>query len=341
MQKYRRNGSTFTAIYAIRPEIARFRELGGMTVVRYRVIIAPIPNKRPPMYLNDLFTNRDLVISIEVFPPKSVDDDAVVHQTLENLRQYDPAFVSCTYGAGGSTQSRTLDLCDDIQSRHGLPVMSHLTCVGATKEQLVEYLTDAASRGVNNIMALRGDAPQGEDTFQAVAGGCRYANELVDLIRSLPSQFGIGVAGYPETHQEAISPEDDLTNLKRKVDAGGDAIFSQLFYVNENFFRFRDQCEAAGITIPNVPGIMPITNFKRIQRITAMCGAIFPKDLSSKLEAVQDDNAAQFAIGVEHAVQQCRELIDAGVPGIHFYALNRSKACAAILDELGLAPVSQ
>ena len=218
--------------------------------------------------------------------------------------------------------------------------MSHLTCVGATKDELASYLVEAAGRGVNNIMALRGDAPQGEETFQAVEGGCRYANELVDLIRSLPNEFGVGVAGYPEVHQEAPSPEADLANLKRKVDAGGDAIFTQLFYVNESYFRFRDDCVAAGIDVPNVPGIMPITNFKRIQRITAMCGAIFPKELASRLEAVQDDSAAQFEIGVEHAVQQCRELIDAGVPGIHFYALNRSKACAAILDELGLAPAS-
>lgn len=288
------------------------------------------------MYLSELFSGHDLVISIEVFPPKTAEEDGVVHQTLEDLRQYDPAFVSCTYGAGGSTQSRTLDLCQDIQARHGLPVMSHLTCVGATREELGQYLEEASDRGVQNIMALRGDAPQGETTFQAVEGGCRYANELVELIQSVPQTFGIGVAGYPETHQEAVSPAADLENLKRKVDAGGDAIFSQLFYVNENFFRFRDQCDALGIDVPNVPGIMPITNFKRIKRITAMCGAVFPDDLAAKLEAVQDDAAAQFEIGVSHAVQQCRELVDAGVPGIHFYALNRSKACAAILDELGL-----
>lgn len=293
------------------------------------------------MLLKDLFSTRDLVISIEVFPPKSADDDAAVHQTLEDLRKYEPAFVSCTYGAGGSTQTRTLDLCEDIQDRHGLPVMSHLTCVGATREQLAEYLTEAGSRGVHNIMALRGDAPQGQDTFQAVEGGCRYANELVELIRGLPSEFGVGVAGYPETHQEAPSADVDLVNLKRKVDAGGDAIFTQLFYVNENYFRFRDRCVEAGIEAPNVPGIMPITNFKRIKRITAMCGAIFPDDLAAKLEAVQDDDEAQFGIGVDHAIQQCRELLDAGVPGIHFYALNRSKACAAILDGLGLSGIGQ
>lgn len=311
-----------------------------MTDIIRRVIIGTKRTLSWPtgMYLSDLFQDRDLVVSIEVFPPKSADDDKVVHKTLEELRQFDPAFVSCTYGAGGSTQSRTLDLCEDIQNRHSLPVMSHLTCVGATREQLGEYLSEASARGVNNIMALRGDAPQGEDTFQAVEGGCRYANELVELIRSTPQTFGVGVAGYPETHQEAVSAADDLQNLRRKVDAGGDAIFSQLFYVNENFFRFRDQCNALGIDVPNVPGIMPITNFKRIQRITAMCGAVFPEDLSAKLEAVQDDAQAQFEIGVGHAVEQCRELIAEGVPGIHFYALNRSKACATILSELGLAP---
>lgn len=288
------------------------------------------------MLLPELFSERDFVVSIEVFPPK--ENDAAVHRTLENLRKYEPSFVSVTYGAGGSTQARTLDLCADIMMRHGLPVMSHLTCVGATRAELASYLSDASDRGVKNIMALRGDAPQGQEAFEAVAGGCAYANELVELIRGQAGSFGIGVAGYPETHQEAPSTEADLENLKRKVDAGGDAIFTQLFYVNDNFFAFRDHCGRLGIEAPIVPGIMPITNFARIKRITAMCGAVFPKDLAAKLEAVQDDDEAQFEVGVTHAVEQCRQLIEGGVPGIHFYALNRSKACATILDELGLAP---
>jgi methylenetetrahydrofolate reductase (NADPH) len=184
-------------------------------------------------------------------------------------------------------------------------------------------------------MALRGDPPQGQDAFQAVDGGLQHADELVKLIREECPAMGIGVAGYPEKHQEAPNLETDLQNLMRKVDAGADAVFTQLFYVNERFLSFRDRYEQAGIGVPLVPGIMPITSFSRIQRIASMCGAAFPDDLAAQLEAARDDKEAQFEIGVEHAIGQCRELVDAGVPGIHFYALNRSRACERILDALG------
>ena len=291
------------------------------------------------MHLAELSARPGLTVSIEVFPPKTAAGDAAVHATIEDLRPYDPAFASITYGAGGSTQSRTLDLCEEIRIRHGLPVTSHLTCVGSTREQIADYLTEAIDRGVSNIMALRGDAPEGADRFEATDGGFRYANELVELIRErFGDRLGIGVAGYPETHLEATSPEDDLANLRRKVDAGADAVFTQLFYVNENFFRFRDRCNELKVTVPIVPGIMPITDYGRIQRITKMCGAVFPDELSGQLADCGDDAEAQFDVGVSHAVRQCRELIDEGVPGIHFYALNKSRACATILDELGLTP---
>ena len=195
-----------------------------------------------------------------------------------------------------------------------------LVADSTTREMLEDLLVDA------NLPAL---------FAKAVEGGLQHANELVELIRSDYPDVGIGVAGYPEKHQEAVDAPTDLANLKRKVDAGADAVFTQLFYVNENFFRFREECRKIGIDVPVVPGIMPITNFARIQRIVGMCGAVFPEELSSRLEAVQDDDEAQFEVGVEHAIQQCRELIDQGVPGIHFYALNRSRACERILDALG------
>ena len=162
----------------------------------------------------------------------------------------------------------------------------------------------------------------------------RYANELVDLIRQHDPGLGIGVGGYPEKHPEASDPQTDLDNLKRKVDAGADAIFTQLFFVNENFFRFRDRCEQAGIRVPIVPGIMPVTEFARIKRITSLCGAVFPTELATRLEAVQADEAAQFGIGVDWAIRQCRELTERGVPGLHFYALNKSQACELILKEV-------
>ncbi|WP_237226679.1 methylenetetrahydrofolate reductase [NAD(P)H] [Rubinisphaera sp. JC750] len=287
--------------------------------------------------LSQIFASPHPVISIEIFPPKTEKGDRLLYETLDCLTQYQPAFVSCTYGAGGTTRTRTIDLCLEIQRRYEIPATAHFTCVGSTRDELVEWLTAATANGVQNIMALRGDAPKGEDCFKAVEGGLSYANELVELIRTLHPNMGIGVAAYPEKHLEAPDMDTDLANLKRKIDAGADASFSQLFFVNENFFRFRELYDAQQITIPLVAGIMPITSFDRIKKITAMCGAIFPEELASKLEAVKDDEEAQLQIGVDHATQQCVELLDQGVAGIHFYALNRSDACKRILENLDLS----
>ncbi len=286
------------------------------------------------MLIPEIFATRDFAVSIEIFPPKTPEGDNALRGHLKSLVDYAPAFVSCTYGAGGSTQDRTVSWCSEIQNDLQQVAMAHFTCVGSTREQLSQWLTNAAAAGIRNIMALRGDAPQGQENFTAVDGGLKYANELVELIRSHESDFGIGVAGYPEKHLEAPDMDVDLANLKRKVDAGADAVFTQLFFVNDNFLKFRDRCGAMGISLPIIPGIMPITDFARIKRITAMCGSVFPDELASKLEAVQDDKDAQFEIGVEHAINQCEELRAAGVPGIHFYALNRSDACRRILDAL-------
>ena len=275
-------------------------------------------------------------MSIEIFPPKTAEGDAALKRNLQTLMDYDPAFVSCTYGAGGSTRDRTAYWCREIKDTFNRTAMAHFTCVGSTRQELKDWLDTAWSAGVRNIMALRGDPPVGQESFNAVEGGLKNANELVELISETHPQMGIGVAGYPEKHIEAPSMEADLVNLKLKVDAGADAIFTQLFFVNKNFFSFRDACDSMGVHIPIVPGIMPITDFARIKRITSMCGTVFPSDLAGRLEAVKDDDAAQFEIGVEHAIQQCQELIRAGVPGIHFYALNKSDACQRILDALQL-----
>lgn len=284
------------------------------------------------MRLPQLFKTQPFVLSIEIFPPKTTDGDAALRKNLQTLIEYDPSFVSCTYGAGGSTQDRTLHWCREIQQDFHRPAMTHFTCVGSTREQLLSWLDLAVAEGIQNVMALRGDPPAGQEAFKTVEGGLSNANELVELIRRHHPNMGIGVAGYPEKHQEAPSMDIDLRNLKRKVDAGADAIFTQLFFVNDNFFTFRDRCVEMGISIPIVPGIMPITDFARIKRITSMCGTVFPVALATRLEAVQDDPQAQFEIGVEHAIQQCEELRAAGVPGIHFYALNKSDACQRILN---------
>ncbi|MFV0442048.1 MAG: methylenetetrahydrofolate reductase [NAD(P)H] [Planctomycetaceae bacterium] len=289
------------------------------------------------MRIRDIYTAGRFGLSIEVFPPKSEAGDAALYETLERLQPFAPAFVSCTYGAGGSTRNRTVDICRTIQTRFGLPSTAHLTCVGSTRDELLEWLTFASENGVRNIMALRGDPPQGATEFRPVAGGLTHANELVELIRGAHPEFGVGVAGYPEKHPEATSIEADISNLKRKVDAGADAVFTQLFFENRSYLRFVDRCRAEGIAIPIVPGIMPITEFARIKRITTLCGAVIPVELATRLEAVQNDKAAQFEIGVDFAIAQCRELLTAGVPGMHFYVLNRSEATCRILDSLNLS----
>ena len=287
------------------------------------------------MRLLDNYGSGKFGLSIEIFPPKTPAGDAALFQTLDRLTAFQPGFVSCTYGAGGSTSRRTVELCVEIQRRYGITATSHFTCVGSTRDELLDWLRFAQQSGIQNIMALRGDPPAGQTNFQPVAGGLRYANELVALIREHFPKLGIGVGGYPEKHPEAPDPETDLDNLKRKVDAGADAVFTQLFFVNENFYRFRDRCEQAGIRVPIVPGIMPVTEFARVKRITSLCGAVFPPELASRLEAVQTEEAAQFKIGVEWAIRQCRDLVTQGVPGLHFYALNKSPACEEILKALG------
>ncbi|MBL4886203.1 MAG: methylenetetrahydrofolate reductase [NAD(P)H] [Planctomycetaceae bacterium] len=286
--------------------------------------------------LSEIFTTDRPVVSIEVFPPKTEKGDLALFKMLDCLTQYKPQFVSCTYGAGGSVRTRTIDLCQQIQQRYNIPTTAHLTCVGSTRDEIIELLKDAKAAGIQNIMALRGDAPEGAESFETVSDGLSYADELVQLINENFPEIGMGVAAYPEKHTEAADLETDLQNLKRKIDAGADVAFTQLFFVNDNFYRFREMYQQAGCKIPLVPGIMPITEFARIKRITAMCGAIFPDELAAKLEAVQDDKEAQMEIGVNHAIAQCQDLLNQGAPGIHFYALNKSQACQQILEALNL-----
>jgi methylenetetrahydrofolate reductase (NADPH) len=288
--------------------------------------------------ITEAYENGRFGLSFELFPPKSPESEASMWRTVGELVGFDPALVTCTYGAGGSTRSTTLDVLRGLRSRHDVPVASHLTCVGSTVEELREYLREAEAVGVAAIVALRGDPPKGETTFTKVEGGLRYASELVALIRSEFPGFGILVAGYPETHQEAASPESDLENLKRKVDAGGDVVVTQLFYDNADFFRFRDRCVALGITAPIVPGIMPVTNYAQIRRIATLCKARLPESFTQGFEAAGADEAAQFEAGVNYAAKQVEELIAGGVPGMHFYVLNKSPATVRVLEHVGLRP---
>jgi len=286
------------------------------------------------MSLSQLFQSKR-VVSFELFPPKTPAGEKNLYANVESLMKFNPDFITCTYGAGGSTQDKTLEIIEEVKKRFKVPVASHLTLVGSSVDDLRSYLETAKKQSVDYIVALRGDPPKGETSFQQAEGGLRYANELVDLISAEFNNFGVLVAGYPEKHIEAPSLEVDLENLKRKVDAGADAIVTQLFYDNEDFFRFRDLCDKQGIKVPVVPGLLPVTSLKQIQRIASMCGAKLPKQFIEDLSK-DDSEEAQFEAGVEFAIGQTRELVDAGVAGLHFYVLNRSVATSRILEAVKL-----
>ena len=288
------------------------------------------------MALSDAYTAGRFGLSFELFPPKTPESEAAMWRTVDDLMEFEPSLITCTYGAGGSTRGTTLDVLKGVLARHDLPVASHLTCVGSTIDDLRAYLREAADAGVTAIVALRGDPPKGETAFRQAEGGLRYAAELVALIKEEFPDFGVLVAGYPETHQEAMSPEADLENLRRKCAAGGDVIVTQLFYDNADFFRFRDRCDALGVTAPIVPGVMPVTNYAQIRRIATLCKARLPDSFTRAFEAAGDDEAAQFEAGVEFATRQVRDLLDAGVPGIHFYVLNKSPATVRVLTNVDL-----
>jgi len=279
-------------------------------------------------------------LSFELFPPKTPAGEEALFRHVDRLVEFEPSYITCTYGAGGSTQSKTLEIVSRVREQTGLPVATHLTCVNRTADQIAEYLADARDRGIENVVALRGDPPKGEKSFTAVEGGFRYANELVAFIRERFSEFGVAVAGYPEKHLEAPSMDIDLENLRRKVDAGAEVVITQLFYDNADFFTWRDRCEKLGIDVPIVPGLLPVTNFAQIKRITSLCGARLPKEFLDALEAAGDDNQAQFRVGVDFATRQIRELLDQGVPGMHLYVLNKSEAASEVLKNVDLVGTS-
>ena len=271
--------------------------------------------------------------SFEFFPPKTVEGEKQLWDTLEDLRSLEPGFVSVTYGAGGSTRDRTIELVTQIKSRTGIEPMAHLTCVGHTRQEIDGVLDRLASAHIENVLALRGDPPKGESTFKAVEGGFAYASDLVAHIRERDLGFSVGVAGNPEGHLEA-SKEQDLKNLKHKVDEGADFVVTQLFFDNAFYFDFVERARRLGVNAPIVPGIMPITNYEQVQRFVRMCGATVPMRLQLELEKVKDDPQTVMQLGVAHATLQCSELLARGVPGVHFYTLNRSPASRMIVSAL-------
>ena len=272
--------------------------------------------------------------SFEFFPPKTDEGVQNLLQTLEELAPLEPGFVSVTYGAGGSTRDRTLDLVTRIKRATGVEAMAHLTCVGHTREEVGQLLERLAAAKIENVLALRGDAPKEQGTFEPVPGGFRYAIELVKFIREHDYPFCLGGACYPEGHIENPSREVDLKNLKQKVDAGLDFVITQLFFDNAFYFDFVERARRVGINVPVVPGIMPITNYEQLNRFIRMCGATVPMRLALQLEKVKDNPEAVMQLGIAHATVQCIELLGRGVPGIHFYTLNRSPATRMIVSAL-------
>ena len=287
------------------------------------------------MKLSTILKNSEKpLISCEFFPPKTDKGESNLWRCLQELQQINPAYISVTYGAGGSTQDRTRSIVTRIKNETGVSPVAHLTCVGADKTELAALLADYRAAGIENILALRGDAPEGMDQFQAVDGGFSYATDLIAFLRE-QGDFSIACATYPEGHPESANGvADDIRYLKMKQDCGASCAITQYFFDNDAFFRFRDQCDAAGITIPIIPGIMPIVNFEQIVRFSAMCGASIPTAVHDRMKPIQHDLEQVKKLGIALAVAQCRELLEAGAPGFHFYTLNKSEATLAIHKEL-------
>src|SRR3954449_518504 len=286
------------------------------------------------MRIDEILDERRPVFSFEFFPPKSDEGMENLWRAASELKHDEPAFVSVTYGAGGSTRDRTIEIVKRIKQELGLEAMAHFTCVGATVDELRTVLDQMRDAGIVNVLALRGDPPQGETEWTATDGGLRYSRELIELIRDEYPDFAIGAACFPEVHIHAETPDSDLRYLKEKVDAGARFLITQLFFDNAFYYDFVARAREIGIDAPIVPGIMPITNYGQIRRITEMCGSVIPAHLVAELDVRADDAQAVTDFGVAYAALQCADLLAKGAPGIHFYTLNRSPATRAILSAL-------
>lgn len=305
------------------------------------------------MQIRDRLAHKRPVFSFEFFPPKNEQGERVLWRSLEQLAPLEPDFVSVTYGAGGSTRSRTVELVGRIKRELGIEPLAHLTCVGSTRDELAHVVERLLEQGIRNVLALRGDPPRGQDTFEHTPGGFRYASELTAWLSDRWPELCIGGACYPEVHPEAPSADTDLRRLVDKVQAGASFLVTQLFFDNAAFFDFVDRARAVGIEVPILAGIMPVTNVNQIERFTKMIGATIPELLHTRLREIEStadgyDPQEVFWTGVSYAAHQCRELLDraaagpfrrqrSGVAGIHFYTLNRSPATRALFEILALA----
>jgi methylenetetrahydrofolate reductase (NADPH) len=292
------------------------------------------------MKISDLFTSGKRLFSFEFFPPKTEAGAVNLARTIHDLKELQPDFVSVTYGAGGSTRDRTVDLVLRIQQEEGMRAMAHLTAVAASREQLAALVDHLVEAGIENMIPLRGDPPTGTEDFVPPVDGFEHASDLVAFIRQRHgNRLCLAAAGYPEGHPQCRDLDRDMRHLVTKVRAGADFIVTQLFFDNRYYFDFVSRARKAGITVPIVPGIMPITDAAQIERITRMCGATVPPLLRAELERRRDDSAATMQLGIAQATAQCIGLLAGGAPGIHFYTLNQSPATRMILTALRIAGV--
>ncbi len=285
------------------------------------------------MNFKNFYQQGNTPISFEIFPPKDEAGITSLFSALNDLKSFDPAFISVTYGAMGSTRDLTRDLAVRVNRELSIPTAFHFTCVGSGREDIRSYVQKLKDEGIQLVVALRGDPPRGATKFEKPVDGFGYANELVGFLKDMDG-FSIAVAGYPEGHIEASGKEADLQNLKRKVDAGADIVLTQLFFDNADYFDFVSRARAVGINIPIVPGIMPVQSLKQIEKVSMMCGAKIPKKLHEDLKSCAADVDAMREVGINHAIAQCRDLKACGVPGIHFYILNKSESVKNILQGL-------
>jgi methylenetetrahydrofolate reductase (NADPH) len=288
------------------------------------------------MRIDEILEERRPVFSFEFFPPKSEEGMENLWRAASELKHDEPAFVSVTYGAGGSTRDRTITIVKRIKQELGLEAMAHFTCVDATVDDLRATLDQMRDAGIENVLALRGDPPRGVTEWTPTEGGLTYSTELIELIES-EYDFAIGAACFPEIHPAATDMDSDIGFLKKKVDAGARFLITQLFFDNELYFDFVERARAAGIDVPIIPGVMPVTNFGQIKRFTELCGASLPAHLECELEARQHDPDAVRDLGVAYATLQCSELLARGAPGIHFYVLNRAPVARSVLAALRAA----
>jgi len=292
-----------------------------------------LANARAIVKIDTLLQHRRPCISFEFFPPKTDAGVENLLKTIKSLRILNPGFVSVTYGAGGSSRERTLEVARRIKRELDIEPMAHVTCTGHSRAELVEIFNDLQAEGIENIMALRGDPPKGQANFERHPEGFAYAADLIAMLRER-FPFAIGASAYPEKHPEAASLDSDIANARRKVDAGATFLVTQFFFENDDYFTYVDRARAAGIDVPIIPGIMPVTNYEAVARMLAMNGGKLPQSLLAELEARRDEPEAVAELGVAYTSLQCRELLQRGAPGLHFYTLNKSPATRAIVSAL-------